>query len=330
MRNVHGFCLGPRHLRTPLFRDDLFDRVHETRLAQTGFPNDQHHLTHPFLSLLPAISEQAYFGITTGQRSERDWRWRVNPTSTGRALLRSHKLFGRIHDSIKDQSSPDVGVGPAQILLKPRRETVGSDSSPQQLFTRVGKRLSFNDCPIQEPRNVCIVHRTSRSGQATTASLTRPSIAERPGNRSVSDLPGDYYITDVKSHQPRCRLCERHAAVCCGFSPIDTTDGGQTWTALDSLRIALCRCSSTRIMAGWRRSVAPDLGRSTGHELDADDIVQTKAPAGSFPIWTSLVKTWAGCRLVWLCRAPSNGGVAWTSAEHFHTRRNPPRAQRVQ
>ena len=158
MRNVHGFCLGPRHLRAPLFRDDLFDRVHETRLAQTGFPNDRHHLTHPFLSLLPAISEQAYFGITTGQRSERDWRWRMNPTSTGRALLRSHKLFGRIHDSIKDQSSPDVGVGPAQILLKPRRETVGSDSSPQQLFTRVGERLSLNgferkpDAPASKQR----------------------------------------------------------------------------------------------------------------------------------------------------------------------------------
>ena len=119
MRNVHGLCLGPRHLRTPLFHDDLFDRVHETRLAQTGFPNDRHHLTHPFLSLLPAISEQAYFGITTGQRSERDWRWRMNPTSSGRALLRSHELFGRIHNSIKDQSSPDVGVGPARFCWSP-------------------------------------------------------------------------------------------------------------------------------------------------------------------------------------------------------------------
>jgi hypothetical protein len=61
----------------------------------------------------------------------------MNPTSTARVLFWSHKLFGRIHDSIKDQSSSDVGVGPAQILLK-------SDSSPQQLFTRVGERLSLN------------------------------------------------------------------------------------------------------------------------------------------------------------------------------------------
>ena len=102
LRSVHGFCLGPRHLRAPLFPDDLLDRVHETRLAQTGFPNDQHHLAHPFLSLLPAISEQAYFGITTGQRSERDWRRRLDSTRLDRALLRSHKLFGRVHDSIKD------------------------------------------------------------------------------------------------------------------------------------------------------------------------------------------------------------------------------------
>ncbi len=76
--------------------------------------------------------------------------------------------------------------------------------------------------------------RTSRSGQAITASLTRPSIAERPGNRSVSDLPGDYYITDVK-------FINRDVGYVSGTRPFvailayRTTDGGQTWTALDSL-----------------------------------------------------------------------------------------------
>jgi hypothetical protein len=68
----------------------------------------------------------------------------MNPTLTGGGLFRSYKLFGRIHDSIKDQSSPDLGVGLAQILLQPRRETVGSDSSPQQLFTRAEEGLSLN------------------------------------------------------------------------------------------------------------------------------------------------------------------------------------------
>ena len=133
----------------------------------------------------------------------------MNPTPSGRALLRSHKLFGRIHNSIKDQSSPDVGVGPRQILLKPRRETVGSDSSPQQLFTRVGEKLSLqSDRPIQ--RLILLLGLSVLSETEAYAVGPSPSPDERDG-RPV-DHPVDAGTTWTRSFLPTDFLSNVFAA----------------------------------------------------------------------------------------------------------------------
>lgn len=51
----NGLSARCGHLSAPLFEHELLDGVHEARLAQTRLADQQYHLAHPFLGLLPAI-----------------------------------------------------------------------------------------------------------------------------------------------------------------------------------------------------------------------------------------------------------------------------------
>src|SRR5262249_9942435 len=53
-----------------LSRDVLFERVHQSRLAQARLADDQDDLTHALLGLLPAVLQQADLVVAAGQRRQ--------------------------------------------------------------------------------------------------------------------------------------------------------------------------------------------------------------------------------------------------------------------